>query len=111
MSAAACQRWAQHLVPSLALGGHSGGATDHAVLTAAEAARVQRHCDHIMAALRRKDRSALIQAKEAVLDEAFRSGPAQGGDNTSVAGSPALRRTLRDLSWHMAGWLLPISRQ
>lgn len=77
-------------------------------LTLAEAERVQRHRDQLLAALRAEDRAALISAKQQVLDAAFsprdaRSNPA------SAADSPALRRALRDLSWRMAAFLLPRS--
>ena len=79
--------WARHLAePSAAL---------QAPLTAAEALRVQRHRDRLLAAVRARDRAALQGAKQAVLQAAY-AQPA----------TPALRRALRLLAWHMAA-LLP----
>lgn len=65
------------------------------LLTDAEAARVQRHRDRLLAALQARDREALHCAKQDVLQDAY-----------GAAFRPALRRALRQLSWHMAGWLL-----
>lgn len=70
-------------------------------LSPAEAARVQRHHDRLMAALRARDRAALTSAKQDVLADAF-GAPAPT--------SPALRRALRELVWRMAGLLLRRSR-
>jgi len=70
-----------------------------------EAARVQRHHDRLMAALRSRDRAALSSAKQQVLEEAF------GQPAPDAAASPALRRALRDLCWRMAGLLLPRRRR
>lgn len=90
--------WARHLAdPAPCLSGQPPA------LTLAEAERVQRHRDRLMAAVRAQDRAALVGAKQEVLAEAF--GQAAAG----AAGSPALRRALRDLSWRMAGLLLPRS--
>jgi len=68
-------------------------------LTDAEAARVQRHRDRLLAALRARDREALRGAKQDVLQAAYGAG-----------GRPALRQALRQLSWQMALWLLPKHR-
>lgn len=73
-------------------------------MSPAEAARVQRHHDRLMAALRERDRAALSSAKQEVLEDAF------GRPTPGAAPSPALRRALRDLSWRMAGLLLPRGR-
>lgn len=70
-------------------------------MSSTEAARVQRHYDRLMLALRARDRAALFSAKQEVLEEAF-GKPAPG-----TSASPALRRALRDLSWRMAGLLPP----
>ncbi|MBN9628130.1 MAG: hypothetical protein J0G38_18015 [Acidovorax sp.] len=80
-------------------------------MTAAEAARVQRHRDQLMAALRSQDRLALHCAKQQVLDAAFCPGRPEadldhGGPAGGAADSPALRRALRDLAWHSAALLL-----
>ncbi|WP_225584858.1 hypothetical protein [Acidovorax sp. ACV01] len=94
--------WAQHLA------GPAAGAGAHPpTLTLAEAERVQRHRDQLMAALRAQDRVALVSAKQQVLEAAFcpRSDPSPVG----VQDSPAMRRALRDLSWCMAALLLPRS--
>lgn len=66
-------------------------------LTAAEAARVQRYHDRLLAALQARDRTALRSAKQDVLQAAY----AGRGER------PPLRQALRLLSWRMAGWLLP----
>lgn len=88
--------WAQHLAdPASCL------SAPLTTLTWAEAQRVQRHRDRLMAALRAHDRRALLGAKDQVLAEAFDASAA------SAANSPALRRALRDLSWRMAGLILP----
>ncbi|QNP58310.1 hypothetical protein [Paenacidovorax monticola] len=84
---AATTRWATHLSEARPL--------PATALTDAEAARVQRHRDRLLAALQARDRDALRGAKQAVLQAAYRAG-----------GRPALRQALRQLSWHMAGWLL-----
>lgn len=96
-------------------------------LTTAEATRVQRHHDRLMAALRARDRLALMRAKQNVLDEVYRpqgGGSGNSGDSgqgarqapgaagcevatCEAADSPALRRALRDLSWRMAALLVP----
>ena len=70
-------------------------------LTPAEAARVQRHYDRLLAALQARDRAAMLSAQQDVLAEAF-GAPAPA--------SPALRRALRDLVWRMAGLLLRRNR-
>lgn len=88
--------WAQHLAdPAACL------AAPLTTLSGAEAQRVLRHRDRLMAALRANDRVALLGAKDQVLAEAFDASA------TGAACSPALRRALRDLSWRMAGLLLP----
>lgn len=104
MAPAPVQSWAQHLA------GPSAGATPPpgSTLTMAEAARVQRYRDQLMAALRARDRPALRSAKQQVLAAAFGPGDA-GVAEAATAGaaeSPAVRRALRDLTWHMAALLL-----
>lgn len=85
--------WARHLAsPAPCTTAHQP------LLTAAEAERVQRHRDQLLNALQAQDRLALLGAKHQVLEAAF--GPRD-------ADSPALRGALRDLSWRMAGLLLP----
>jgi len=96
--------WAQHLMGPAATTGPK-----QAALSATEAARVQRHRDQLMAALQAQDRMALLCAKQQVLDGAFCPGNASA--NTDAQDSPALRRALRDLSWRMAGLLLPHSQR
>ena len=87
--------WGQHLV-----GANAGGAQpprpSAAGLSAAEAQRVERYRQRLLSALRAQDRRALQTAKQAVLRSAYRE-PA----------TAALRRALRELSWCMAGMLLP----
>ena len=106
-------RWAQYLAQAQALTPPaSTGAARGPALTAAEADRVQRHRDQLMAALRSQDRLALHCAKQQVLDAAFcpRRPEADldpGGSVTGAADSPALRRALRDLAWRTAALLLP----
>lgn len=96
--------WALHLAQNPV-----ATATSHRpALTAAEAERVQRHRDQLMRALGAQDRQALQGAKQQVLEAAFRPCDAQGP--ASAADSPALRQALRDLSWRMAGLLLPRGR-
>jgi hypothetical protein len=94
------QAWAQHLAGPPAGAGPSPGIP----LTMAEAARVQRYRDQLMAALRAQDRPALRSAKQQVLEAAF--GPGGTGPAGPAAESPALRRALRDLSWRMTAVLL-----
>ena len=108
--------WALHLSPATAQASAPGNAQPPQ-LSAAEAARVQRHCDRLMAALQTQDRTALPRAKGDVLEDAYctRTAPqcvsaAGGCDATArTADSPALRRALRDLSWRMAALLIPRS--
>jgi len=69
-------------------------------LAAAEAARVQRYHDRLLAALAARDRTALRGVKQEVLQAAYATPP-QGGR------SAALRRALRLLAWRMAGLRLP----
>ncbi|MCZ8094254.1 MAG: hypothetical protein O9331_12300 [Acidovorax sp.] len=87
--------WGHHLVRAEA-GGTQPPRTSPAGLSAAEAQRVERYHQRLLAALRAKDRRALQTAKQAVLRSAYRE-PA----------TAALRRALRELSWCMAGMLLP----
>ena len=92
--------WAQHLAsPAPCSTAHQP------LLTAAEAERVQRHRDQLLNALQAQDRLALLGAKHQVLEAAF--GPRNAHTPASAADSPALRGALRDLSWRMAGLLLP----
>lgn len=100
--------WAVHLVQGPAGAGPNTPAWA-TTLTAAEAARVQRHRDQLMSALRARDRVALVSAKQQVLEAAFRPHEAPGTVDAATAPSPALRRALRDLSWRMAALLLPRS--
>ena len=79
--------WAQHLMAPVV--------AQQARLTPADAQRVQRLHDQLLAALQARDRSGLRSAKQAVLAAAL-----------TQPGSPALRRTLRAMAWHMAA-LLP----
>ncbi|PJI99539.1 hypothetical protein CLU85_4391 [Acidovorax sp. 69] len=97
--------WALHLAQTPADPVAGAAAPRRAPLTAAEAERVQRHRDQLMGALRAQDRLALLCAKQQVLEAAFR--PRDAARPASAADSPALRQALRDLSWHMAGLLLP----
>ncbi len=104
----ALRTWAVHLAQG------PGGAAPATpawapTLTAAEAARVQRHRDQLMSALRARDRVALVSAKQQVLDAAFCPHEAPGTASAATTPSPALRRALRDLSWRMAALLLPRS--
>jgi hypothetical protein len=94
--------WAQHLVNPAA-----GAVTHPPTLTPAEAERVRRHRDQLMAALRAKDRGALVSAKQQVLEAAF--CPRSDHSPAGAQDSPAVRRALRDLSWRMAALLLPRS--
>ena len=80
-------RWADYLARP------ADAQAPQARLTLAEAERVRRHHDRLLAALH--------GAKQQVLSEAFAPADAQ------PPGSPALRRALRELSWRMAGMLLP----
>lgn len=80
--------WARHLAaPARAA---------HPPLTQAEALRVQRHRDRLLAALRTRDRDALRGAQQDVLQAAY-AQPA----------TPALRHALRLLAWHMTALLPP----
>lgn len=112
MSAAPVERtplaapWAHHLVAHA-----TSPVPGEMTLSPTEAARVQRHHDRLMAAWRAQDRLALHHAKQEVLDGAFSTVvaevPPAFSPARAVAPSPALRRALRDLSWRMAGLLLP----
>ena len=84
--------WGQHLVQP----GAQHVPPPATGLSAAEAQRVERYRQRLLAALRAKDRHALQTEKQAVLRSAYRE-PA----------TAALRRALRELSWGMAGMLLP----
>ena len=100
---APCSPWAEHLMTSAA-----GGRPGQAALSPAEADRVQRHRDRLVAAWHAQDRVALLCAKQEVLDGAFCTASRRSAVAASdVPGSPALRRALRDLSWRMAGLLVP----
>lgn len=110
----AASPWTRHLVgaaPAEAGNHCAGGAhvgpgqgQPAPTLSMAEAQRVQRYRDRLVAALQSQDRSALRSAKHEVMEAAFRSG-AEGSH-----GSAALRRALRDLCWRMAGLMLPRQR-
>ncbi len=86
--------WARHLA--------APAACPMPALSAAEALRVQRYRDQLLAALQAHDAAALHSAKQAVLRAAY-GPPGASGPPASVA----LRAALRDLSWHMAILLLP----
>ena len=87
--------WGQHLVGASAASAQPPRPSAPG-LSAAEAQRVERYHERLLSALRAQDRRALQTAKQAVLRSAYRE-PA----------TAALRRALRDLSWCMAGMLLP----
>ncbi|MGP1630168.1 MAG: hypothetical protein ACTS5V_09540 [Giesbergeria sp.] len=74
--------WARHLMAPVV--------AQQASLPLADAQRVQRLHDQLLAALQARDRSGLRSAKQAVLDAAL-----------TQPGSPALRSTLRALAWRM----------
>ncbi len=101
--------WAAHLAQGPGDAGPLTPAALATTLTAAETARVQRHRDQLMSALRARDRVALVSAKQQVLEAAFSPREAPGSASATTAPSPALRRALRDLSWRMAALLLPRS--
>ncbi len=96
------QAWAQHLADPT-----TGAAAHPPTLTLAEAERVQRHRDQLMAALRAQNRVALVCAKQQVLEAAF--CPRSDASPVGAQDSPAVRRALRELSWRMAALLLPRS--
>ena len=93
--------WAAHLAH------YSAGLTTTPPpgLTPTEAARVQRHRDQLLAALRARDRVALGCAKQQVLEAAF--CPRNECRPATAPDSPALRRALRELCWCMAALVLP----
>jgi len=105
----ALRTWAAHLAQGSGGAGPLTPAALATTLTAAEAARVQRHRDQLMSALRARDRVALVSAKQQVLEAAFCPHEVPGTAGVATAPSPALRRALRDLSWRMAALLLPRS--
>ncbi len=115
--APASDAWARHLACAAHRAAHDtqGPAPARraglgAPLSAQEAHRVQRYQDRLIAAVLARDRSALRDAKQAVLEAAF-GGPgdtARGAGGAS--GSPAMRRALRELCWRMAGLVLPRQR-
>lgn len=90
--------------PTVAWARHLAAPSSHPMpaLSEAEAQRVQRYRDQLLAALTAHDHAALHTAKQAVLCAAY--GPAA---DTGPPASTALRAALRDLSWHMAILLLP----
>lgn len=83
----AARAWARHLVGPVTLRAPA--------LSAPEAQRVQHLRDQLMAALQARDRSALEQARQEVLQAVYHQPV-----------STALRRALRELSWRMAALLL-----
>ena len=83
--------WAQHLMAPVT--------AQQAGLSPAEALRVQRLHDRLLAAVQAHDRPALRSTQQEVLQAAF-----------TPAGTPALRRALRALVWRMAA-LLPLARR
>lgn len=113
--------WARHLAGAACIEPHGDGEPGEftglppgtapqlrATLSMAEAQRVQRYHDRLMAAVQSQDRGALRSAKQEVLQAAFRSGT---GGGPPCAGSPAMRRALRDLCWRMAILMLPRQRE
>lgn len=85
---AATHAWARHLA--------APAPESPNPLTPVEALRVQRYHDRLLAALRARDRTALHDAKQAVLRAAY------GQPST-----PALRGALRMLAWQMVALLPP----
>lgn len=83
----AASAWEQHLV--------APAPAQPSALSPAEAQRVQRLQERLLAALQARDRMALRSARQAVLDAAL-----------VQPGSPAVRCALRALAWRMAA-LLP----
>ena len=83
--------WARHLTAPVA--------AQHTGLSPAEALRVQRLHDRLLAALQANYRTALRNTRQAVLHAAF-----------TPAESPALRTALRALVWRMAA-LVPAARR
>ena len=83
--------WAQHLMAPVT--------AQQAGLSPAEALRVQRLHDRLLAAVQAHDRPALRSTQQEVLQAAF-----------TPAGTPALRSALRALVWRMAA-LLPLARR
>lgn len=83
--------WAQHLMAPVA--------AQHAALSPAEALRLQRLHDRLLAALQANDRAALRSTRQTVLRAAY-----------TPAESPALRTALRALVWRMAA-LVPAARR
>lgn len=106
----ATDAWTRHLAGAACQGPGAPGSLPcvepppGTALSMAEAERVQRYRDRLMAAVQSQDRAALRSAKQAVLEAAFRN-PAE--DGRPCAGSPAMRRALRDLCWRMAILMLP----
>jgi hypothetical protein len=80
--------WAQHLMAPVT--------AQQAGLSPAEALRVQRLHDRLLAAVQAHDRPALRSTQQEVLQAAF-----------TPAGTPALRSALRALVWRMAALLPP----
>ena len=83
--------WAQHLMAPVT--------AQQTALPPAEALRLARLHDRLLAALQANDRAALRCAQQDVLQAAF-----------TPAGTPALRGALRALVWRMAA-LLPATRR
>ena len=80
--------WAQHLMAPVT--------AQQAGLSPAEALRVQRLHDRLLAAVQAHDRPALRSTQQEVLQAAV-----------TPAGTPALRSALRALVWRMAALLPP----
>ena len=68
-----------------------------------EVQRVQRYQDRLTRALAARDRRSLQRAKQRVLAAAY-------APRRAHVASPAFRRALRQLSWHMAAMLLTRDR-
>ena len=78
----------------------TGGLPDAGALAPAEAERVRRYHDRLLGALQARDRAALREVKQEILQAAYAKAP-QG------VRSAGLRRALRLLAWRMAALRLP----
>ena len=84
--------WAEHLMAPIT--------AQQTALPPAEALRLERLHNRLLAALQANDRAALRCAKQEVLQAAF-----------TPTGTPALRCALRALVWRMAALRLPGRRR
>lgn len=81
----------------------TGGVPGAGELSPAEAERVRRYHDRLLGALQARDRAALREVKQEVLQAAYATAP-QG------VRSVGLRRALRLVAWRMAALRLPRRR-